>query len=86
MDAYNTLSFVKSGCAKELMALLHSAISNARNNFNITDPNKLYLKEVRLGRARFLKRFQARARGRGDKYTKHASNICVVLSVVNLGV
>ena len=85
-DAFNLLSVMNTGCAKDLMLLLNSAMKNAIHNNNITDPNKLYVKEVRLGRAKFLKRFQARARGKGDRYTKHASNICVVLSFMKFGV
>lgn len=81
--ASHLLSFSKIACAKDIADLLHSAINNAIHNFSVQDVSSLYVKEVRLGRAKFLKRFHARARGRGNRILKHGSTLSVILSVIN---
>lgn len=81
--ASNLLYFSKIACAQDIADLLHSAINNAIHNFSIQDINSLYVKEVRLGRAKFLKRFHARARGRGNRILKHGSTLSIILSVNN---
>lgn len=81
MKAIDILSLSRKACAQDIVDLLHSAIKNAIHNFGIHDVNSLYIKEIRLGRARFLKRFMPRARGRGNRILKHGSNLTIVLSV-----
>lgn len=81
--ANGILSLCDVGGAKILLSLINSAMKNAMGNFSVQDLNKLYVKDILLGRARFLKRFQPRARGRGNRVLKHASNAVVVLSVLS---
>ncbi len=81
MRAIDLLSTSRKACAQDIIILLKSAIKNAIHNFDVQDVTNLYVKEIRLGRARFLKRFQARARGRGNRILKHGSNLAVILSV-----
>ena len=81
MKAIDILSLSYKACARDIIDLLRSAIKNAIHNFGVHDVNSLYVKEIRLGRAKFLKRFQPRARGRSNRILKHGSNLVIVLSV-----
>jgi large subunit ribosomal protein L22 len=82
IEALNILNVCNVKGAKILILLLNSAMKNAVSNFAVGDISKLYVREIMLGRARFLKRFQPRARGRGNRILKHASNARIVLSVL----
>jgi len=62
-----------------VLSLLKSAIANAENN-HMMDIDSLYIKEVRVGKAAVMKRFRARARGRGAKILKPFSNIEIILA------
>ncbi len=81
MKAIDVLSLSRKACAQDIIDLLHSAIKNAIHNFGVHDVNSIYVKEIRLGRAKFLKRFMPRARGRGNRILKHGSNLSIILSV-----
>ncbi len=72
------LEFSPRRVAREVKKILESAIANAENNHNL-DVDKLYIKEATVGRALVMKRFRARAKGRGAKIQKPFSNITVVL-------
>jgi large subunit ribosomal protein L22 len=80
-DALNILSVCNVKGAKILSSLLNSAMKNAIGNSEVTDVTKLKVEEILLGRGQFMKRFQPRARGRGNRILKHGSNAQVVLSV-----
>jgi len=82
LQALNILSVCDVKGADILSGLLNSAMKNAISNFAIGDISKLYVREIMLGRAKFLKRFQPRARGRGNRILKHASNAKIVLAVL----
>ncbi len=84
MKAIDILSLSYKACAKDIIDLLNSAIKNAIHNFDVHDVNSLYIKEIRLGRAKFLKRFQPRARGRSNRILKHGSNLAIILSVLSV--
>ena len=58
------LAFSRRRIAGEVQKVLQSAIANAENNHQL-DVDKLYVAEASVGRAFALKRFHARARGRG---------------------
>ncbi len=77
-DALAQLSFSKKAVARPVKKLLQSAIANAENNHNL-DIDRLFVKEVRVGRAMVMKRFAARARGRAAKIEKFFSNVAIVL-------
>ena len=74
------LSLSQKACAKDILYLLHSGIKNAINNFGVEDVTNLYIKEIRLGRGRHMKRFEARARGRSNRIIKHSSNLVIILN------
>jgi large subunit ribosomal protein L22 len=73
------LQFSKLKLAPIVRALIYSAMSNAENNHNM-DVDKLYIKEISVGRAFALKRFAARGRGKSSRILKTFSNIKVILA------
>lgn len=78
-DALIQLTFSKRRIAREVKQLLQSAIANAENNHSL-DVDELCVKEVRVGKAMIMKRFRARARGRGARILKPFSHITIVVS------
>jgi ribosomal protein L22 len=64
---------------KHIMKILpQAAIANAENNHSL-DVDRLVVAEAFVGRSFKLKRFHARARGRGAAVVKTWSNITVVV-------
>jgi large subunit ribosomal protein L22 len=72
------LAFSKRRVASEVLKALDSAIANAENNHQL-DVDKLYVAEASVGRAFALKRFHARARGRGARVQKMWSHLTIVV-------
>ncbi len=77
--ALASLTFSARRIAGPVKLLLQSAIANAENNAEM-DVDLLYVKEAWVGRSFVMKRFRARARGRGAKIAKPVSNMTIVLS------
>ncbi len=76
--ALNILAFTPKKGAAILKKLLESAIANAEHNDG-ADVDVLKVKSVLVERASFLKRFHARAKGRGTRVQKHTCNIYVTV-------
>lgn len=72
------LTFCKMRIANEVKKVLQSAIANAENNHNL-DVDRLYVAEATIGKALVMKRFHARARGRGVRVLKPFSNIYITV-------
>ena len=72
------LTFSRKRIAGPVKKTLESAIANAENNHQL-DVDRLYVAEASVGRAFALKRFHARARGRGPRILKPFSNITVIV-------
>ena len=72
------LTFSKRRVAEEVKKVLQSAIANAENNHQL-DVDRLYVAEATVGRALVMKRFHARARGRGARIEKPFSNLTVIV-------
>ncbi len=72
------LEFCSKRIAKDVRDLLISAIANAENNHGL-DIDRLVVFEVKVGRALVMKRFRARARGRGARIIKPFSNLEIIL-------
>lgn len=72
------LTFCKLRIANEVKKVLQSAIANAENNHNL-DVDRLYVSEATVGKSLVMKRFHARARGRGVKVIKPFSNIYITV-------
>lgn len=72
------LAFSKRRVAKDVKAVLESAIANAENNHQL-DVDNLFVAEASVGRAMVMKRWKARARGRVGKIMKPWSNMRIIL-------
>ncbi len=77
--AVNTLKFMPKKGADIVLKVLDSAIANAYNNFN-ADVDDLKVTRVEVDPAPMLKRFHARAKGRGVRIAKRSSHILVQVS------
>ena len=76
--ALNYLSFSQKRISYQIKKALQSAISNAENNHQL-DVDKLYVHEASVGKGLVMKRFRARAKGRGARILKHFSNLTIKL-------
>jgi len=76
--ALNELAFSPKRIAKDVKKVLQSAIANAENNHDL-DVDDLVIKEASVGKNMVLKRFHARARGRGAGIEKPFSQITIVV-------
>ena len=78
-EAEARLSLFSQRSAGPLLKLLRSAINNAKNNQQLLADN-LIIKEVRVDEGPSLKRFRARAMGRGMSIHKKSSHVTLVLA------
>jgi len=76
--ALNILSFSPKKGAVIIKKVLESAIANAEHNDG-ADIDTLSVKQIHVERGQFLKRFQARAKGRGPRILKHPCHIYVTV-------
>jgi large subunit ribosomal protein L22 len=72
------LSFSRRRIAGEVKKVLAAAIANAENNHQL-DVDRLYVAEATVGRGLVMKRFHARARGRGARIEKPYSNLRIIV-------
>jgi large subunit ribosomal protein L22 len=72
------LQFSRKRVAGDVKKCLESAIANAENNHDL-DVDDLVVKEAYVGKALVLKRFHARARGRGARILKPFANLTIVV-------
>ena len=77
-QALNILAFSPKKAARIVKKVLESAIANAEHNDG-ADIDALKVKRVHVERGQFLKRFQARAKGRGNRILKHTCHIYVTV-------
>ena len=82
--ALANLTFSKKRISEDVKKLLESAIANAENNHGL-DVDNLVVAEASVGKAMVMKRFRARARGRGAKILKPFSNMRIVVREVEEG-
>ncbi len=75
----NKLRFMPQKAAKILEKIVKSALANADQNPDI-DVDSLVIKNVTADQGPVLKRFRARARGRGTRILKRTSHITVILA------
>jgi len=81
VNAKNILNFAVKGGARPMQKLLNSAISNAKNNFQIEESN-LYISMVTVDEGPKMKRWMARARGSANEIQKKTSHIIIVLDEI----
>ena len=75
-EAVEILSFSQNKSSGIILKLLNSAIANAENNKG-ADIDSLYIAEIQVGEGVTMKRFAARAKGRGNRIFKRTSNIFI---------
>lgn len=77
-DALTQLAFSNKRIAQDVRKVLQSAIANAENNHNL-NVDSLVVKEAWVGKGMVMKRFHARARGRGAAILKPHSHLTIVV-------
>jgi len=77
-QAIDLLSFTPKKGAAIVKKVLESAIANAEHNDG-ADIDALKVKTIHVERGMFLKRFQARAKGRGNRVLKHTCHIYITV-------
>jgi large subunit ribosomal protein L22 len=73
-NALSTLKFLPKKGARLVLKVLESAIANAENNLG-ADIDELKVTRIEIDTAPVLKRFAARAKGRGNRIVKRNSHI-----------
>jgi len=73
-NALSTLKFMPKKGARLVLKVLESAIANAENNLG-ADIDELKVTRIEIDTAPVLKRFAARAKGRGNRIVKRNSHI-----------
>ncbi len=77
-EALVQLAFNRKRIAQDVRKALQSAIANAENNHNL-DVDRLYIAEATVGKSFVMKRWHARARGRGAPIKKPFSNLTIIV-------
>src|SRR6188474_3633687 len=77
-QALNVLQFTQKKAAVIIKKVLESAIANAEHNDG-ADIDELKVKTIYVDKAQTLKRFTARAKGRGNQIGKQSCHILVVV-------
>jgi len=76
--ALNILTFSPKRSAGIIKKVLNSAIANAEHN-NGADVDELKVKSINVEKGAVLKRFSARAKGRGNRILKPTSHIFITV-------
>src|SRR3954470_25057294 len=77
-EAISILAFTPKKGAAIVKKVLESAIANAEHNDG-ADIDALKVKIIHVERGAFLKRFPARAKGRGNRGIKHTCHIFITV-------
>lgn len=80
-EAAAILNFTTKKASLPILKLLNSAMSNAKNNFQL-DPTNLYISKITVDEAPKIKRFMPRARGSAYEIQKKTSHINLVLDEI----
>lgn len=78
-QALRTLTFSPKAAARLVRKVLESAIANAENNEG-ADIDELKVARILVDEGPTMKRFQARAKGRGNQILKRTSHITVTVA------
>jgi len=78
-QALRLLDYTPKKGAKLVRKVLESAIANAEHNLG-ADIDELKVARIEVDTAPVLKRFQARAKGRGNRIIKRLSHITVTVA------
>lgn len=80
--AINLLTFSNKKAAVLVKEVLNSAVANAEHNDGM-DVDALFVSTVFIDEAPTMKRFEARAKGRGNRILKRTSHITVKVAEKN---
>ena len=72
------LEFNNRRVSQDVRKVLQSAVANAENNHNL-DVDRLVVSEAFVGKSITMKRFRARARGRGARILKPFSRLTIIV-------
>ena len=76
--ALATLDYMPQKAAREVARTIKSAAANAEHNFDL-DRDALVVRRIFADQGPVLKRFHARAKGRGARILKRTSHITVIV-------
>jgi len=76
--ALNVLAFSPKKGARIIKKVLESAIANAEHNDG-ADIDELRVQTIFVEQGSILKRFQARAKGRGNRINKHSCHVFITV-------
>ena len=76
--AINQLQFSSKRISRVILKVLNAAIANAENNKQL-DIDKLFVKEVYIGKSLRMKRWRPRAKGRAASIIKPFSKVTIVV-------
>ena len=77
-QALADLTFSRKRIAQDVRKTLESAVANAENNHDL-DVDELVVSQAYVGKNLVMKRYRARARGRGARILKPFSQITIVV-------
>ena len=77
-SAINQLKFSSKRISNIILKVLNAAIANAENNKQL-DIDKLFVKEVFVGKSLRMKRWRPRAKGRAASIIKPFSKITIIV-------
>ena len=77
-SAINQLQFSSKRISRVILKVLNAAIANAENNKQL-DIDKLFVKEVYVGKSLRMKRWRPRAKGRAASIIKPLSKVTIVV-------
>ena len=77
-SAINQLQFSSKRISRVILKVLNAAIANAENNKQL-DIDKLFIKEVYVGKSPRMKRWRPRAKGRAASIIKPFSKVTIVV-------
>ena len=77
-NAINQLQFSSKRISRVILKVLNAAIANAENNKQL-DIDKLFVKEIYVGKSLRMKRWRPRAKGRAASIIKPFSKVTIVV-------
>ncbi len=77
-SAINQLKFSSKRISKTILKVLNAAVANAENNKQL-DIDKLFVKEVFVGKSLRMKRWRPRAKGRAASIIKPFSKVTIIV-------
>ena len=77
-SAINQLKFSSKRVSKIILKILNAAVANAENNKQL-DIDKLFVKEVFVGKSLRMKRWRPRAKGRAASIIKPFSKVTIIV-------